>query len=303
VIPVNRSSITNWIAGLALAVVATITRADAVPFAFDRAIYADEKEVAFSVPEGVACNDAGDVVVADTGNGRLVTFRYTGGALTGGKPVKVAGLVYPVRIQFDSKGNLLVLDRKSRKILRVDRQGALLGTLEIKGGASILNALPVAFKLDGADNVHVIDGVGRRLLVLDPAGAVTRQVDLPKGQGFTDVHVDLAGTIYVVDGSDAVVWALEKGAQAFKALTPSMKDRMSFPVYITGSRGKLFLVDQFGNGIVVLGQDGAFQGRQLAIGWGEGLLYYPAQLCLNAQGEAFVADRSNNRVQIFNTAK
>jgi hypothetical protein len=54
---------------------------------------------------------------------------------------------------------------------------------------------------------------------------------------------------------------------------------------------------------VVLGADGAFQGRQLAIGWGDGYLYYPAQLCINGAGTAFIADRSNNRVQIFDTSR
>jgi hypothetical protein len=78
---------------------------------------------------------------------------------------------------------------------------------------------------------------------------------------------------------------------------------MNFPTYLTGGKGKFFLVDQNGNGIVVLGADGSFQGRQLAIGWGDGFLYYPAQLCINAGGDAFIADRSNNRVQIFNTTR
>ena len=78
---------------------------------------------------------------------------------------------------------------------------------------------------------------------------------------------------------------------------------MNFPVYMTGSKGRFFLVDQNGNGIVVLGADGAFQGRQLAIGWSDGYLYYPAQLCINGAGTAFIADRGNNRVQVFDTTR
>jgi hypothetical protein len=35
------------------------------------------------------------------------------------------------------------------------------------------------------------------------------------------------------------------------------------------------------------------------MGWTEGLLYYPAQMAINEKGEAFIADRGNNRVQIF----
>ena len=169
---------------LALLALAVPARAETVPFVFDRAIYPDEKEVALVAPEGVACNDAGDVVVADTGNGRLVLYRYVGGSLTGGTRVKPAGLAYPVRVQFDSKGNILVLDRKARKILRLDSDGRGAGHHRAEGRRVDRRAsLPVAFKLDGADNVYVLDGVGRRLVVFDPAGTVTRQVDLPEGQG------------------------------------------------------------------------------------------------------------------------
>jgi hypothetical protein len=65
------------------------------------------------------------------------------------------------------------------------------------------------------------------------------------------------------------------------------------------NRGKLFVVDQNGNAVVRLGTDGSFQGRDLAIGWHDGAVYYPAQLCINKGGDVFLADRANNRVQIF----
>jgi hypothetical protein len=65
------------------------------------------------------------------------------------------------------------------------------------------------------------------------------------------------------------------------------------------SRGVLYLVDENGGGIVLVGQDGAVLGRQLAMGWSEGLLRYPAQICLNDKAQVFVADKGNNRVQVF----
>ena len=71
-------------------------------------------------------------------------------------------------------------------------------------------------------------------------------------------------------------------------------------MYITmDSRGELLVVDQNGGGIIVIGQDGSFQGRQLSMGWSEGLLYYPAQMCLGPKGLVFIADRGNSRVQAF----
>jgi hypothetical protein len=37
------------------------------------------------------------------------------------------------------------------------------------------------------------------------------------------------------------------------------------------------------------------------MGWSEGKVYYPAQMCVNAEGLAVIADRNNNRVQVFSS--
>jgi len=58
-------------------------------------------------------------------------------------------------------------------------------------------------------------------------------------------------------------------------------------------------VDQNGGGVVVLGQDGSYRGRQLGMGWKEGLLYYPSQMCVSGGEIAVIADRENSRVQVF----
>jgi hypothetical protein len=62
-------------------------------------------------------------------------------------------------------------------------------------------------------------------------------------------------------------------------------------------------VDENGAGIVILGQDGSFLGRQLTMGWNEGLLYYPSQMCINDKDEAFIADTGNSRVQVFSIVR
>jgi hypothetical protein len=49
----------------------------------------------------------------------------------------------------------------------------------------------------------------------------------------------------------------------------------------------------------VLGHDGSFPGQALAMGWKEGLLKYPSQLCIDAKVEVFIADTNNKRGQIF----
>lgn len=299
----SRASVRSLLLALAACAAPAAARAQALAFVHEGTIYADAKEVPLKAPEGVACTDNGQVVVADGGNKRLVLFTFKDGRLGGGTEVKLAQATAPARVQIDSKGGVLVLDGKTHKIVRVAADGTFGGTVDPKGAEGAA-PVPVAFKVDARDNLVLLDGPGRRAVLVDPAGTVIGQVDLPKGAGvFTDVAVDAAGNLFAVDAVAAQVWTAEKGAKEFKALSQPMKDRMSFPTYLAVFKGRLLVVDQNGSGIVVLGVDGSYQGRQLAIGWNEGLVNYPAQLCLTDSGMAFVADRFNNRVQVFITSK
>lgn len=263
-----------------------------------RAIYTDVADVALRSPEGVACDDRGALVVADTGNARLLVFRWKDGALEGGTQVKLAQLTYPVRVQIDSKGFVLALDRRTRRIVRVDAKGAFAGAVDPKGASLVM---PVAFKLDEADRLYVLDVAAARVVVLSPEGNLLRELPLPKGAtGVTDVAVDSGGRVYVVDAVTATVFSAEEGAKEFRPLSGSLKEMISFPAYLApDNRGKLYVVDQNGHAVVRLGVDGTFQGRELVTGQVAGAVYYPAQVCLNSEGDVFLADRANHRVQVF----
>lgn len=285
---------------LALAALAGPGIARPASMKHELSIYQDEKEVWLKLPEGVACSDKGALVVADTGNGRLLLYTYREGKLAGGSEVKLAEVPYPVRVQIDGKGNVLVLDRRSRRIVQVDAAGKFAGAIEWKGitGASAVS--PIAFKVDASDNLYVLDVAARRVLVAEPSGKVIREIALPRGETeFTDVAVDGAGRILAVDSVGLRVWAVDRGAKEFKPLGVGLKDRVSFPTYLVEDHGKMYLVDHNGNGIALLGADGEFLGRELEMGWTNGKVYYPSQMCVNADGLAFVADRNNNRVQVF----
>jgi DNA-binding beta-propeller fold protein YncE len=262
--------------------------------------YADEKGVALRSPEGVACTDAGTVVAADTGNGRLVLFTFRDGKLVPGGEVRAAELGRPTRVQLDSKGNVLALDGKGRRVVRIGAGGAFAGFLQLAGIPQGNGFFPIAFKVGPGDAVYLLDASSARVVVVDPAGAFQRQLDLPRGGSFTDIAVDSQGAVYAVDGVRAQVYVAAPNTAAFRPLGKPLKDVLNFPGYLTlTSQGPLVLVDQHGNGLVVLGRDGSFLGRRLSIGWSEGLVYYPGQVCIDSRGDAFVADRGNNRIQAF----
>jgi hypothetical protein len=288
---------------LALAALAAVPAiASPASWKHEISIYQDDKEGPLKLPEGVACSDNGAVVVADTGNGRLLLYTYRDGKLAGGAPVKLAEAAYPVRVQIDAKGNVLVLDRRSRRIVRVDAAGKFAGAVEWRNVVGSVS--PIAFKLGASDNLVVLDVAARRVLAAEPSGKVIREIPLPRGAAeFTDVAVDGAGRIFAVDSVGSRLWMAESGAKEFKPFGESLKDRVSFPAHLTVDQWKMYLVDQNGNGIAVLGSDGGFLGRELEMGWVNGRVYYPVQMCMNAEGLAFIADRNNNRVQVFSTSR
>jgi hypothetical protein len=278
-------------------------RAGAIALRPVRALYVDAKEGPLKRPEGVACTTDADgasvVVVADTGNRRTVRYKIAKDATMGAAvESKLDQLTSPVRVQLDAKGNALVLDGKTRRLVRVGPGGEFRGYLDVKGeGASELRV--GSFKVGAEDSVVILDFASPRVLVTDSGGTVTRQVALPKASLFTDVAVDGAGNLYAIEAKEAALWVAEPSAKEFKRLTKAMKQYMSFPTYIAVDRALLLVVDQNGAGIVQVGIDGSYQGRALAFGTNEGLVAYPSQVCTTSAGETFVADRANNRVQLF----
>jgi hypothetical protein len=137
--------------------------------------------------------------------------------------------------------------------------------------------------------------------VLDPSGKTQQQIPFPKEYGFfSDLAVDAGGNIFLIDSVQRKVFTAAKNSAAVTPLSGSLKEEVRFPTAIaTDSKGTIFVVDQNGSGIAIVGQDGAFRGRRLSMGWKDGFLRYPAQMCIDGSGNAFIADRGNNRIEAF----
>jgi DNA-binding beta-propeller fold protein YncE len=280
--------------------------AERTSFRYLTAIYFDEKGASIRQPEGVACNGGSTLVVADTGNGRLLRFTVAENDVKpGGGEIRVPQMPYPIRVQMNSKKEILALDGKQRRIVRLGPGGEFKDYVSPEGVPSPASFVPRSFKLDRNDNIYILDIFSSRVLVLSPEGKFQRHLDFPKEFGFfSDLAVDFKGTVFLVDSVNATVSAAAKDAKEFSLVAKGLREHLSFPTYITAdSRGVLYLVDQNGSGIVILGQDGSFLGRQLAMGWNPGLLYFPSQMCMNEKGQVFIADRGNSRVQVYSIVR
>ena len=205
----------------------------------------------------------------------------------------------------NSKGEIFALDGKKRRIIRLNPDGTFKGYVDAEGIPSPSTFVPRSFKIDRNNNIYILDIFSGRVLVLNPEGKYQKQIPFPKDYGFfSDLSVDSKGTLLLIDCVKAMVFSAAKDSNSFSPLTKNLREYLNFPTSITtDNRGTIYIVDENGSGIVILGQDGSFLGRQLNMGWNEGLLYYPSQMCINEKGEVFIADRGNSRVQIFTLVK
>jgi sugar lactone lactonase YvrE len=276
--------------------------AEAIKFRFNTAIYFDQGGSALTVPEGVACGGTSEIVVSDTGNGRLLRFGYRDGILeTGSRELNLPGLVYPEKVMINSKGEVFVFDRQQRRILHTTPEGRFRGYVEAKGLPQPAAWTPKSFSLDAADRIYLLDIFSKRVLVLDPRGNYERQIPLPdEPHLFSDLAVDFKDTVLLLDGTGGRVYAAAESADKFTLIADQLRSYGRFPARLAiDKRGRIYLSDRNGGRIVVLGQDGAYLGKISDHGWKAGLLSYPAQICIGPQGRLFVADTLNNRIQIF----
>ncbi|MFI5183734.1 MAG: NHL repeat-containing protein [Vicinamibacteria bacterium] len=287
-----------WLGGEAAA-------ADASKFRFVTAIYLDAKGVGLRLPEGVACNDRSTLIVADTAQARLLRFTVEDRDVKPAGEMRAPQLTAPIRVQMNSREEVFALDGKQRRIVKFDEKGEPRGYLDPEGVPGSASIVPRSFKIDRDGNIYLLDVFSARVVVLGPDGKFLRQIEFPKGYGFfSDLAVDSQGRIYLVDSLRAEVQVAAKDAKGFSLLAKNLRAHLSFPTSVAvDGRGVLYLVDEHGGGIVLVAQDGAVLGRQLAMGWNEGLLNSPSQMCLNDKGQVFIADRGNNRVQVFSIVR
>jgi sugar lactone lactonase YvrE len=265
-------------------------------------MYTDDKGVALKEPEGVACNNQSLLIVADTGNGRLLKYIFKDGTVeTGTVEIKIDQLSYPIKAELNSKGDIYVLDRRKRSILQFTPEGTFKDYVEPVGLPSPAEYVPRSFTIDRDDNIYILDILSERVLTLSPEGRYQRHLEFPKGYGFfSDIAADYKGTIFLVDSVKGIVYGAAKLSTGFSPITKSLKEYVRFPASLTSdNRGRIYLMDKNGSSMIILGQDGSFLGRQSTMGWKEGWLNYPAQMCINNRGEVFVADTNNSRIQIF----
>lgn len=265
-------------------------------------IYGDSEGSKLHAPEGVGCTDDGRLLIADSGNKRLLRFEVKKSQISGGAVVKLPSLRRPRRVVMRSTGEAVILDGAARKLYRLGPAETRPTPVSIRTAPGV-DAAVGTFALDQEGRIHAYDRRSDHVLSLDGNDRISRRLGLPEGnKAISGLAVDAQGRLYAVDSISAALYAADPGETAFRLLTAELAKHVDFPVDVVldPERGDMLLVvDQNGSKLVWIDRDGRVQGKQLRLGQVDGLVYYPTQVCLNRSGQAFIADRGNHRVQLF----
>ncbi len=279
----------------------TVRGAEVIKFRQITSVYTDAAGAGVVEPEGIGCGNGTAFLISDTKHSRLQSFTLSDGILKPGQEIKAPQIAYPQRVRLNSKGEIYVLEGKQHRILHLDSAGAFKNYVEAQGlPGPATSWIPRSIAVDANDNLYILDVSSARVLVLSPEEKFQKQISYPQNDGFfSDVTVDPLGTIYVLNSISGSIYSATRDADTFTPFVKGLHEFVNFPTSIAVDKQRIYIVDQNGGGVAVLGKDGAFQGHKLRMGWKEGELRYPSDICLDSKGYIFIADRGNNRVQIF----
>jgi DNA-binding beta-propeller fold protein YncE len=269
-----------------------------------RPIYLDSLGAGLKSPEGVDFDGSSRIVVADTGNHRFVLLDVAKESISPSMEFRLSQVPQPLTVRFDSSGGLLALDGKSHRIARIGADGTFKSYVEIEPAEGRRAVLVKDFAIDDDDNLYVLETAGSRIVVLDDADNLRRTIAFAPETGFLSaITVNESGTVFAIDSVGRKVFMARKDDDTLAPLTEELDQDMAFPTAIVADgTGYLYISDQSGHGIVVVGENGSFQGRHASRGRSQGFLWQPSGLATDGV-YLFVADRGNNRVQVFAIAR
>lgn len=227
----------------------------------------------FNVPVGICIDPSGNFYAGDIANNAV--RKLTAAAVV---TTHAAGFNYPIGVCADAAGNIYVAENNNHRISKITPGGVasvfagsgVAGNADGTGTAAQFEE-PYGICADAAGNIYVVDNVSSRVRKITPAGVVTT-ISGAAGTGFQDGNVAVAK----FDQPNGIC---------------------------VDAQGNLFVSDYNNNRIRKITPAGAvssFAGSTQGFEDGaaaQARFYKPGHICIDNQGNLYVADRYNHRIR------
>lgn len=268
------------------------------------------------------------VVTTFAGNGSQGSTDGTG---TG------ASFQHPSGLAFDASGNLFVSDQQNHKIRKITPAGVVttfagsgsLGSADGTGTSASFNN-PIGLVFDNSGNLYVADYGNNKIRKITSAGVVstfagTGTAGASNGAALSatfrnpmDVDIDASGNIFVADRMNYLIRKISSGTVSTFAGTGSAGSTNGTGTGASFFRPNSIAIDGIGD--MYVADDGNNMIRKITPsavvttlagttsagdvdGTGSGVrLYAPYGLCVDAQGNLYVAEIYNHKIRKIATA-
>jgi DNA-binding beta-propeller fold protein YncE len=263
-------------------------------------------------PAGVAVDPAGGLIyVTEVGGEHLVkTFDSSGKMLNDASPPQSqAGDRVPVYAARDPlTGEIYTTDRIARTVDIYTPTGDYARTFSPPASVDpdTWQPLGVAFDDQGLLYVSDVGSVAHRILAFDRTGSLLRTLDDGGGLLYPNGIAPRAAAVLVADGNNGrVVLLRADGSGTALIAQGASQGSLGLPRGIAfGDNDRLFVVDAIAHSINVYRLPaGTEQPEYLGVfgaeGRGDGQFEYPNGIALDGRGRLYIADRENDRVQVW----
>ena len=268
----------------------------------------DDRQKAMLLPNGVAVDAQGRVLVADTKERVVHVFDAERKKYRTMRAPDSNPFLSPIAIATDGEGKIYVTDSVRARIFVFRPDGKFAGTIGgITKDESIFKRCTGLSIDKERGRIYVVDTLGMNVVVLGMDGKVLQRFGKP-GDGVgefnypTHIAVDADGSLWVMDSLNFRVQHLDangKFLSGFGHLGDAIGELDKAKGIALDGQGHIYVAESRTDRVQVYDRDGRLLFFFGQTGAAEGQFFLPEGIATDAQNRIYVADGYNRRVQIF----